>query len=214
MIYTIEGTGSFFSFTFSRGGRGGESSILPQQIQLVHLNADRKALCFDSSMWCFIRRSRKQQVQTSQPPLSQYHSRQIVFTLDPTTATKDPTCSSNNSKSNHIGFPFLVSKGHSLSWFFSFNSCKGIEPPPALPPKHPHSHPLSARESGGRNRGLSICTQTVGQPKKPQWIVTHYWNYQALIKLATLSPLGCAHLQLNFSSSDSNREAALAATGC
>lgn len=47
--------------------------------------------------------------------LSPYHSRQIVFTPDPTTATKDPTCSSNNSKSNHIGFPFLVSKGHSLS---------------------------------------------------------------------------------------------------
>lgn len=149
--------------------------------------------------------------------LSPYHSRQIVFTPDPTTATKDPTCSSNNSKSNHIGFPFLVSKGHSLSWFFSFNSCTGIDPPltpPTPPSQHPHSHPLSARESGGRNRGLSICTQTVGQPKKPQWIVTHYWNYQALIKLATLSPLGCAHLQLNFSSSDSNREAALAATGC
>lgn len=71
MIYTIEGTASFFSFTFSlSGGWGGESSILPQQIQLVHLNADRKALRFDSSMWGFIRRSRKQQVQTSQPPLS------------------------------------------------------------------------------------------------------------------------------------------------
>lgn len=72
--------------------------------------------------------------------LSPYHSRQIVFTPDPTTATKDPTCSSNNSKSNHIGFPFLVSKGHSLSWFFSFNSCTGIDPPPLYQPPH-HNTP-------------------------------------------------------------------------
>lgn len=69
--------------------------------------------------------------------LSPYHSRQIVFTLDPTTATKDPTRSSNNSKSNHIGFPFLVSKGHSLRWFFSFNSCKGREPTTLPPPRSP-----------------------------------------------------------------------------
>lgn len=163
--------------------------------------------------------------------LSLYHSRQIVFTPDPTTATKDPPAHPITANQITEAFPFLVSKGHSLSWFFSFNSCKGIDPhthpePPAPLPRPPpplHAHtlpsrplarPLSARESGGRNRGLSIYTQTVGQPKKPQWIVTHYWNYQALIKLATLSPLGCAHLQLNFSSSDSNREAALAATGC
>lgn len=137
------GDGLLFLFHFlSGGGEVSESSTLPQQIQLLHLDADRKALCFDSGMRGFIRTRRKQQVHTSQPPLSQYHSRQIVFTPDPTTATKDPTCSSNNSKSNHIGFPFLVSKGHSLSWFFSFNSCKGIEPPPCHPqPSHFPSNP-------------------------------------------------------------------------
>lgn len=138
------GDGLLFRFHFLSGRGVKVPSYLNKYSLCVHLSADRKALCFDSSMWGFIRTSRKQQVQTTQPPRSQYHSRQIVFTPDPTTATKDPTCSSNNSKSNHIGFPFLVSKGHSLSWFFSFNSCNGIEPPAPPPrPPSPQTPPLS-----------------------------------------------------------------------
>lgn len=221
MIYTIERTSSFFSFTFSPlgGGEGGWKVLLTSTNTAFVCTSTPTGKLSALILACEASLGRAENNKCE--PLN-LHSASItpgkLFLLrTPRQQLRTPTCSSNNSKSNHIGFPLLVSKGHSLSWFFSFNSCKGIELPPCPPspsPKHPHSHPLSARESGGRNRGLSICTQTVGQPKKPQWIVTHYWNYQALIKLATLSPLGCAHLQLNFSSSDSNREAALAATGC
>lgn len=118
MIYTIEETGSFFSFTFTlvEGGGGVKVVAYLNKYSACTSMATGKLSALIQTCGASLGQVENNK---SEPltlhSLSPHHSRQIVFTPDPTTATKDPACSSNNSKSNHIGFPFLVSKGHSLS---------------------------------------------------------------------------------------------------